>query len=145
MSGDRVASLIGMALGLYWAVMGFIYGFWKDSMPASGFIPVIFGFLTALLSGILFWQTFQKQGEVFKAKELRVVGLIMAATAAAILLLNVLGTMLTLGIFIVTWLRGLERYSWLSAVKVSVGTIAVAYLVFTAWLQVPLPVGLLGF
>lgn len=146
MSGDRIASLVGIPVGLYWAAMGFVYGFWKDFGPGSGFIPVIFGLLTTVLCLILFRQSLlKKDGEGFDSKELHTVGLVMVTVAAALIALNILGTILTLTVLIIAWLRVLERYSWFSAAKVSVGTVIIAYLVFVQWLRVPLPTGLLGF
>ncbi|WP_347487775.1 tripartite tricarboxylate transporter TctB family protein [Desulfoscipio sp. XC116] len=146
MSGDRIASLVGILMGIYWAVMGFIYGFWKDFGPGSGFIPVVFGLLTAVLSLILLIQTLRvEKGESLDRQELRVIGKIMATVAAALISLNILGTIFTLIILIIAWLRFLERYTWFSAAKVSAGTAIIAYLVFVLWLRVPLPTGVLGF
>jgi hypothetical protein len=145
MSGDRIAGLLGMICGLYWGVMGYNYGIWGQTGPASGFIPVIFGSLTFVLSTILIGQTFTRGGIKLSIGEIRTVVLISVFTGTAIFLLNKLGTMPTLGLLILLWLRFLERYPWAAVIKISVGTIAVAYLVFVVWLQVPFPTGWLGF
>jgi hypothetical protein len=47
-------------------------------------------------------------------------------------------------LFIVGLLRGLEDYSWAASVAVGAGAAAVNYLVFTYWLGVPFPTGVLG-
>ncbi|MDI3538511.1 MAG: putative tricarboxylic transport rane protein [Bacillota bacterium] len=145
MSGDRLAAIISFGVGLYWFLQGLAYGYWVDMGPGPGFIPVLFGSLTVILSTALFLQTLRKKGEALAAEEVRKVGLIVAAVGITIWFMNILGTFLSLGLFLVGWLCLLERYRLLAALKIAVPTILVAYLVFIVWLQVPFPKGFFGF
>jgi putative tricarboxylic transport membrane protein len=145
MSGDRLAAIISFGVGLYWFLQGLAYGYWVDMEPGPGFIPVLFGSLTVILSTALFLQTLRKKGEALAAEEVRKVGLIVAAVGITIWFMNILGTFLSLGLFLVGWLCLLERYRLLAALKIAVPTILVAYLVFIVWLQVPFPKGFFGF
>ena len=73
------------------------------------------------------------------------VGLMLAALAAAFLLLNKLGFLVTMTLFIAVVIYGLGTRSWLMLAAVPVGTSVALYLVFAVWLRVPLPKGVLGF
>ena len=53
----------------------------------------------------------------------------------------VVGTVL----FLVALLRFVERMRWRSTLAIAGGTAAVNYLIFTYWLRVPFPLGVLGF
>jgi len=145
MSGDRLAALVSFIVGLYWCVMGFTYGFWADIGPGPGFIPILFGGLTTLLGAVLFVQTLRRPGEGFAAKEVKTVALVAAAVGVSIWLMHLLGAFVSLGLFLVAWLCLLEHYRLLAALKITIPTIVVAYLVFVVWLQVPFPTGLIGF
>ena len=48
-------------------------------------------------------------------------------------------------LFLVVILRFVEGLRWRSTLAIALGTAAFNYLVFTYWLRVPFPVGVLGF
>ena len=64
---------------------------------------------------------------------------------ALVALLDTLGMVVGTALFLVVLLRGLDRVSWPVSVAVALATAAFTFLVFTWWLKVPLPVGVLGF
>jgi hypothetical protein len=145
MSGDRLAALVSFVVGLHWSYKGLVYGYWMDMGPGPGFIPVLFGSLTLILSISLFLQTLRKKGDALTVREVRTVALVAAAVGISIWLMHLLGTFVSLGLFLVAWLCLLEDYRLATALKIALPTVIVAYLVFTVWLQVPLPQGLFGF
>ncbi|MGB9826353.1 MAG: tripartite tricarboxylate transporter TctB family protein [Desulfofundulus sp.] len=145
MSGDRLAAVVSFVVGLYWFLQGLAYGYWIDMGPGPGFIPVLFGSLTVILSISLFLQTLRQKGEAMSAGEVRTILLVSAAVGVTIFLMHILGAFTSLGLFLVAWLCLLEHYRLLAALKIAVPTILVAYLVFVVWLQVPFPTGFLGF
>jgi hypothetical protein len=56
-----------------------------------------------------------------------------------------LGMAVTTVLFLVGILRLLEGHSWPAAVAIAVATAAANWAVFTWWLRVPFPPGVLGF
>jgi hypothetical protein len=48
-------------------------------------------------------------------------------------------------LFLVVILKGLEAHGWSTSMAIALATAAVNWAVFTWWLRVPFPVGLLGF
>jgi hypothetical protein len=76
---------------------------------------------------------------------LRRLAVVLAATAAFVALLNVVGMILGTALFLVTLLRFLEGYGWPVTLGVAAVTAGINYFVFTYWLRVPFPVSVLGF
>ncbi len=68
----------------------------------------------------------------------------LGVTAALITVLKVVGMALGTVLFLVVILRFVEGLRWTSTLAIAVGTAAVNYLIFTYWLRVPFPVGVLG-
>jgi putative tricarboxylic transport membrane protein len=66
-------------------------------------------------------------------------------TAGLIAVLKIVGMAVGTVLFLVALLRFVERMRWRSTLAIAVGTAAVNYLIFTYWLRVPFPVGVLGF
>jgi hypothetical protein len=71
--------------------------------------------------------------------------LVFGITVLFVALMKVVGMLLGTVLFLVAVLRGIEGYRWPVAVAIAVAVAALNYLVFTYWLRVPFPVGLLGF
>jgi hypothetical protein len=71
--------------------------------------------------------------------------LVAGVTVVFVALLDVVGMVIGTALFLVTLLRCLDRHPWPLTFAVALGTAAFTWLVFTHWLHVPLPVGLLGF
>jgi len=70
---------------------------------------------------------------------------VLSVTAALVAVLKIVGMAVGTVLFLVAILRGVERMRWGSTLAIAVGTAAVNYLIFTYWLRVPSPVGVLGF
>ena len=69
----------------------------------------------------------------------------LGVTAALIAVLKIVGMAVGTVLFLVVILRFVEGLRWSSTVAIAGGTAAVNYFVFTYWLRVPFPVGVLGF
>lgn len=147
MREDFISSLVGAGLGLYWIVMGIVYGFWGETGPASGFTPVIFGFVVLISSGLLFWQNLRSKKDkkhIITKRELFFLFKVCLAVCLIIFSLSRLGAFTSLALLLIIGVKLLSS-SWLMALCAGVGTTAVLYLVFKVWLMVPLPQGFLGF
>ena len=74
----------------------------------------------------------------------RRVGLMIGALAAALIVLNTLGFLVTTTAFVAVVIYGLGIRSWRMLATVPLGAACGLYLVFAVWLNVPLPKGLLA-
>ena len=70
---------------------------------------------------------------------------VVVATALFVALMGVVGMALGTVLFLVALLRFLEGHRWVVTLGVAAGTALVNWLVFTYWLGVPFPAGVLGF
>lgn len=147
MREDFISSLVGIGLGLYWVIMGIVYGFWGERGPASGFTPVVFGLVVFISGIVLLWQSLhgkQAKGCIIAKEELFALFKACLAVCLIIFSLSRLGTFTSLGLLLVIGIKLLSS-SWLMAFCAGTGITVVLYLVFKIWLMVPLPQGLFGF
>ena len=71
--------------------------------------------------------------------------LVVGVTIAFVALLPVLGMALGTALFITVLMRLVERHRWPLTLAVALCTTGFNYMVFTFWLKVPFPLGVLGF
>lgn len=110
-----------------------------------GFLPLVIGIGMAIVSVVMLIQNIQKykgkyQDKSFITKEgvKRLVTFIVILLAS-LLFNKVLGLVIPLIIFMTLVYRYIEKYSWLTSIKVAVICNVVFYLIFKIWLGVPLP------
>lgn len=117
--------------------------------PGSAFVPFWLGVLMALLAGLLLVGALRSPdaGEAWlpRGEGLRRLLLVLGATTALVVLLKTVGMILGTALFLVVLMRLLDRIAWPLTLSVAAATAALNYLVFTYWLRVPFPVGVLGF
>lgn len=146
---DRVGALLLLVFSAGYVAVGRHYPYWGPNGPGSGFLPLWLGGAMAILAVLLLVEAARRRepGEPWlpTGPALRRLAWVLGATVLFIALLNVLGMILGVALFMVGVLRLLEGYPWRVAGGVAVGTAAVTYLVFTYWLRVPFPIGVLGF
>jgi len=70
---------------------------------------------------------------------------VLGVTAGLVVVLKIVGMVVGTVLFLVAILRFVERMRWRFTLAIAVGTAAVNYLIFTHWLRVPFPLGVLGF
>lgn len=147
---DQVGALalLVFAVGYSGAALRW-YAYWGDTGPGPGFLPAWLGGAMAVLAALLLVgasRTRDPGGPWLPAggRLLRLF-IVLAATAAFVALLPVVGMILGSGLFLVGILRFLERYPWWETLGIAAGVAVLNYVVFTYWLRVPFPVGVLGF
>jgi len=147
---DQVAGLglLVFAVGYAGAALRW-YPYRGEAGPGPGFLPVWLGVAMAILAALLFVGA-TRSGEAGGAwlpsgKGLARLLVVFGATAVFTALLDVVGMILGTALFLVGILRFLEGYPWGQTLGIAVGVAAANYLVFTYWLQVPFPIGVLGF
>lgn len=149
-SADRIAGAALLALGVAFSAGALTsYAYWGENGPGPAFLPFWLGLAMALLATLLLVGAVRSndRGESWlpRGDGLRRLLLVFGISAAFVALLNVLGMALGTVLFLVVLLRGLDRQPWHVTVIVSLAVAVVNYLIFTYWLRVPMPVGLLGF
>ncbi len=119
--------------------------------PGPGFFPFWLGLLGMAMSGGLIWQLNTGRADLgdeplsFERTAVRQVVAVIAILAAATLVLDPLGFRLTMLAMIASLLvvLGIRRTVVVAGFSL-VGSFGI-YHVFSAWLKVPLPIGVLGF
>jgi hypothetical protein len=147
---DRIAgaALLALAVGFSAGALKY-YTYWGPGGPGSGFLPFWLGLAMGALALLLFVGATRSREAgapwLPAGAGLRRLAVVLAATAAFVALLNVVGMILGTALFLVTLLRFLEGYGWPVTLGVAAATAGINYFVFTYWLRVPFPVSVLGF
>ena len=138
---SRVFVPIGtMIFGLLWVFVGLRYhGWWNDGRAASGFFPVLAGGLLALISVLAFLSERMENPPEFFIFHL--IPLLAAVLVVGIAM--VVGFFPALMLYMIGWLRWYERYTWRLSTSITAITILAMYGVFSVWLRVPFPKGIL--
>lgn len=151
--GERWFSLSILAVVLVFFIRSFQYNMFS---PITGlgeaFVPRIVAIL--LLFFVLFyvWNVFQNKSESdstddredirLKKKAKIKQGLFLFMLIASFLLIEILGMIVSLGLFLIFSLRFIEKHSWFMSILVSVVTMVLLYLIFVKWVNVVLPSGM---
>jgi hypothetical protein len=146
---DQVSGAVLLVFGIAFAAGARQHPYWTSNGPGSGFLPLWLGLVMAALAAGLFIGATRNPhaGHPWLPAGRTLVKLVVviAATAAFVALMPVVGMTLGTALFLVALLRFLEGYAWVVTLGVAVATAGVNWLVFTYWLHVPFPSGVLGF
>jgi len=147
---DQIAGAGLLLLGVAFSGMAlWKYTYWGPTGPGSGFLPFWLGLAMAVLAAGLLLGT-RRAGEPGArwfpvGAGLRRLVAVLGVTAGLVVVLKIVGMVVGTVLFLVAILRFVERMRWRSTLAIAVGTAAVNYLIFTHWLRVPFPLGVLGF
>jgi len=149
-SADRAAAAALLALGVAFSAGALkYYDYWGANGPGPAFLPFWLGLIMAVLAALLLVQAIRTDdpGEEWlpRGDSLRRLVLVLAATIALVALLQVVGMIVGTVLFLIVVVRFLDRHPWPLTIAVALAVAGVNFLVFTYWLHVPLPVGVLGF
>ena len=140
--------LLALSLAFSAAALKF-YTYTGPGGPGSAFLPFWLGLLMAALAVMLLAGALRspEPGPEWlpRGEGRRRLLLVLGVTIALVALLKVLGMILGTALFLIVLLRRLDRIPWPLTLSVAAATAGLNYLVFTYWLRVPLPVGVLGF
>ena len=147
---DRITGAVLLVLSVAFAAGALrSYAYWSPSGPGPAFLPFWLGVAMAVLATLLLLSAWRRpdRGDPWlpQGAGLRRLALVLGTSVALVALLDTLGMVIGTALFLVVLLRGLDRVSWPVSVAVALATAAFTFLVFTWWLKVPLPVGVLGF
>jgi hypothetical protein len=147
---DRIAGAVLLVFAVAFSAGALkFYPYSGPGGPGSAFLPFWLGALMAVLAAMLLASALRAPDPgpewLPRGEGRKRLLLVLGVTIAFVALLKVLGMMLGTALFLVVLLRLLDRSSWLLALSVAALTAGLNYLVFTHWLRVPFPVGVLGF
>ena len=147
---DRIAGAALLALAVSFSTVALKnYAYWGPNGPGPAFLPFWLGVVMALLATTLLVGALRatEPGEAWlpDREGQRRLLLVLGATIAMVALLNLLGTVLATVLFLVGLIRFLDRHPWRLTLTVALSVAGFNFLVFSHWLRVPLPVGILGF
>ncbi len=126
---------------LVWIYFGLtVYGFWDAKKgPLGGFFPVLVASLLLLASIFALLSASRENLPVFRPESLHLIAVVLAIFAASYLV----GMLPALALFLVMWLRWMEKYPWRTTLITAGVIFAVVIGIFALWLQVRFPAGLL--
>jgi hypothetical protein len=148
-SADRVAAVALVVLAAWFVAIGRRFPYWHpDTGPGSGFLPLWLGLVMAVLAVLLFLNAGgAASGDgrwIPPGGALRRLALILGASVVFVAAMDAVGMIVGSALFLVFVLRVVERYRWTTVLGVAAAAAAANYLVFTYWLRVPFPTGILG-
>lgn len=136
--GEVVLALVFAATGALWIARAARMTLWEGFAPDSGFLPLIYGaLLVGLAVVVLVLEVLG--GAPSAAQDVRKPLLVLAALVAAVAALPVAGFVVSVFALLLFLYAFVERLPWLNAAVVSAATTGALYLIFKAWLGVPLP------
>lgn len=143
-----VVSLLLVALGAYFTAVAFELPYFQRITPGPGFFPRWVGGLFTVLAALLFVTTLRGGEDLDASWPDRAgwlnIGVTTGLLALSILLLETLGYVLSMGVLMLVTVATLGRHRLPVLLGVSAVTSIGTYLLFSTWLRVPLPRGVLG-
>ena len=137
-----VIPLATIVISLVYILVGLKdYGFWKGQ-PTPGFFPIIIAVVLLASSIACFIQIARdKDSEAVRYNRNELI--VMLGAAGIILCTFVIGLVPSCLIYIFLWLKFVERASWKVILIIECIMAAIILGVFTFWLQIRFPLGLL--
>ena len=118
------------------------YGFW-NAQPTPGFFPIIIAVVLLASSIACFFQVARDKDSA-DVKYNRNERMVMLGAAGIILCTFLIGLVPSCLIYILLWLKLVEHAPWKVVITIEIIMAAIILGVFTAWLQIRFPMGLLG-
>lgn len=144
--GELVLCLIFIGMGAFWIAVASGMQMWGGFAPSSGFMPLVYGVLMAVLA------IAATVADVLTAKESAEpkdpVGrplLVLLALSAGVAGIELVGFPVSMFLAMLFLFRVAERLPLVASLATSAGSALVLTLLFRTWLGVPLPAGPWGF
>ena len=142
-TADRITAALLLAFSAAFAAGALkYYTWWGDSGPGSAFLPFWLSLVMGALALGLVLRAPVAGSEWLpgRAGAQRVLA-VLGVTVAFVVLMQVIGMIVGIALFLAVLMRYLERQPWWLTVAVSLAAAGVNWLVFEHWLRVPLPQG----
>ena len=116
------------------------YGFWDEFKgPRPGFFPVLISFAMLAASVLALVFSFKETAPSWPKEN----WLVPLSVVAIMLATFVIGLLPSLAVYIVVWLRWLEKCTWKTTMVVFFIIMAIVIGAFVLWLGVPFPKGII--
>jgi hypothetical protein len=142
--GEVLLALLFATLGIVWIVAAARMPLWSGFVPDSGFMPLWYGITLTGLSAAILANLLLRREPGAKEEPVGKPLLVLAALAASILGLNLVGFAPSTFFLLLVLFAAVERLPIMRSLVVATTVTAVLFLIFRTWLRVPLPVGPLG-
>jgi hypothetical protein len=142
--GELLLALFFALLGLLWIVAAARMPLWSGFIPQSGFIPLWYGITLTGLSAAIVANLLLRREPGAKEEPIGKPLVVLAALAAAILGLDLIGFAPSIFLLLLVLFAAVERLPFPRSLAVATAVTAALFLIFRTWLRVPLPVGPLG-
>jgi len=142
-TADRITAALLLAFSAAFAAGALkYYTWWGDSGPGSAFLPFWLSLVMGALALGLLLRAPVAGSEWLpgRAGAQRVLA-VLGVTVAFVVLMQVIGMIVGIALFLAVLMRYLERQPWWLTLVVSLAAAGVNWLVFEHWLRVPLPQG----
>lgn len=118
---------------------------WAADGPQTGYFPFYVALIICISSVINAVNALlikkEKNGAFVEVGQFKLVLSVLVPSSVYVALVGWLGIYVSSIIYIAFFMRWLGKYPWWKVVLVSVGTMAVFYVIFEIWFLVPLPKG----
>ena len=136
--GELVLALFFTLIGALWLLRALRMPLWDGFAPDSGFLPLLYGALLAALAAVVLLQLALVK-DSSNAETIRKPLIVMGALIAAVAALPIAGFVISVFALLVFLYAGVERLRLLPSAIAAAAITGSLYLVFKAWLGVPLP------
>lgn len=136
--GELVLALFFTLFGALWILRALRMPLWEGFAPDSGFLPLVYGVLLATLAAVVLLQLALAK-DSSNAETIRKPLIVMGALIAAVAALPIVGFVISVFALLVFLYAGVERLRLLPSAIAAAAITGSLYLVFKAWLGVPLP------
>jgi putative tricarboxylic transport membrane protein len=118
---------------------------WAEDGPQAGYFPFYIGLLVCIASAVNLVHAIIGKKDAGRAfvgvTQLKMVLAVLVPASIYVALIVWTGIYAASVLFIAFFMRWLGKYAWWKVAAVSVGTMAVFFLIFESWFKVPLPKG----
>ena len=143
---DRITAALLLAFSAAFAAGALkYYTWWGDSGPGSAFLPFWLALVMGGLALLMLLRGPRPADDIVEwmpsGEGLKRVLVVLGVTVAFVALMQVIGMVVGIALFLAVLMRYLERHPWWLTAVVSFAAAGVNWLVFEHWLRVPLPQG----
>lgn len=147
---SRLERFVGIGcfiIALVFLVMSFDLVFFQNNNGSMGpgFFPRIIAGILVIFSAIYVFQLFKQKPEEQKQPVDKTIVLkqiiLLISLCLCIVLSNVIGMLVSIGLFLLFMLAIVERIDWKISIGLSVLIVAIMYVLFEVWLGISLPKG----
>ena len=147
---DCISAGFFLIIGLFLIVRSLHFKVWGHLGPLEGFFPLILGMLITALSLVILGKSIvshgranrdrKESGEGERGSGIKVVWYCILIGCYAVLLQPV-GFLIITPVFLIPTMKFVEKQSWTMTIAVTVSSTVLSHLLFSYFLQVPLPKG----